>query len=135
MPATSRLARTRPRSRHALAAPIAPLLVSPPLMAAKSASATSAGPRNRRRRNFARCGAPHTQARSASEGLGCGRASILFALLIATASLVCSSSASERPVVLVVVGAEGTKEYGESFREWAGRWEKAAGLAQAELAT
>ena len=75
----------------------------------------------------------HTQARSASEGLGCGRASILFALVIATASLVSSSSASDRPTVLVVVGAEGTKEYGEQFREWAGRWQKAASQAQAEF--
>ena len=39
-----------------------------------------------------------------------------------------------RPAVLVVVGAEGTKEYGEQFREWAGRWEAAAKKAQAEFA-
>src|SRR5262249_24749127 len=39
-----------------------------------------------------------------------------------------------RPAVLVVVGAEGAKDYGEPFREWAGRWEKAAGQANAEYA-
>jgi hypothetical protein len=37
-----------------------------------------------------------------------------------------------RPTVIVVVGAEGTKEYGEAFREWAGRWESAAKQARVE---
>src|SRR6476660_301126 len=39
-----------------------------------------------------------------------------------------------RSTVVVVIGAEGPKEYGEQFREWAGRWEKAASQAQAEFA-
>ena len=40
--------------------------------------------------------------------------------------------AADRPAVLVVVGAEGAKEYAESFREWASRWEKAAQEAHAD---
>ncbi len=36
-----------------------------------------------------------------------------------------------QPTVVVVVGAEGTAEYGVAFRQWAGRWEQAAGKAGA----
>jgi len=43
------------------------------------------------------------------------------------------AAAADRPTVLVVVGAEGAKEYAEPFRQWAGRWEAAAKLAQAEF--
>ena len=42
--------------------------------------------------------------------------------------------APSRPTVLVVVGAEGAPEFGRQFREWAGRWEQAAGRANAEFA-
>jgi hypothetical protein len=42
-------------------------------------------------------------------------------------------AADPRPTVLVVVGAEGAKEFGESFRQWAGRWEAAAKEGQAEF--
>lgn len=38
-----------------------------------------------------------------------------------------------RPAVIVVVGAEGAKEYGEQFRQWASRWETAAKQAAAEF--
>jgi DNA-binding transcriptional MerR regulator len=39
--------------------------------------------------------------------------------------------AADRPHVIVVVGAEGTPEYGAKFREWAQRWESAAKKGQA----
>lgn len=35
-------------------------------------------------------------------------------------------SLPDRATVLVVVGAEGTQEYGKQFRQWAGRWKEAA---------
>jgi hypothetical protein len=51
-------------------------------------------------------------------------------LLLAYALL--AADAEARPTVVVVVGAEGTAEYGKEFRQWAGRWEQAAGRAGAE---
>lgn len=36
--------------------------------------------------------------------------------------------------MLVVVGAEGTEEYGKQFRQWAERWKEAAGRAGASFA-
>jgi hypothetical protein len=57
------------------------------------------------------------------------RCSILaFAVLLTVAAL---ARAAERPTVLVVVGADGTPEYGQQFREWAHRWEAAANKASA----
>jgi hypothetical protein len=53
---------------------------------------------------------------------------------VLSACLSCCAIAAERPAVLVVVGAEGTNEYGEQFRQWAGRWEAAAKVAGAEFA-
>ena len=44
-----------------------------------------------------------------------------------------AAAAEPRPTVIVVVGAEGAKEYAEPFREWAGRWEAAARQGQAEF--
>lgn len=38
-----------------------------------------------------------------------------------------------KPHVLVVIGAEGTPDYGESFRKWAGQWEAAAKKGNAEF--
>ena len=52
-------------------------------------------------------------------------------LLMACALL--SADVEARPTVVVVVGAEGTAEYGLQFRQWAGRWEQAAGRARAEF--
>jgi len=43
-----------------------------------------------------------------------------------------AAGADPRPTVVVVVGAEGTPEYGQQFRQWARRWEHAAGKAGAE---
>jgi hypothetical protein len=40
----------------------------------------------------------------------------------------------ESPVVVVVVGAEGTEEYGRQFRAWAARWEAAAKQGGARFA-
>jgi hypothetical protein len=38
-----------------------------------------------------------------------------------------------RPAVMVVVGAEGTPEFGQQFRAWAGRWQAAAEAAKADF--
>src|SRR5437016_623918 len=43
------------------------------------------------------------------------------------------SAADPRAAVIVVIGAEGTKEYGEQFRQWALRWEAAAKQASADF--
>lgn len=37
-----------------------------------------------------------------------------------------SETKGDKPSVIVVVGAPGEEDYGRSFAEWAGRWEKAA---------
>jgi len=55
---------------------------------------------------------------------------VMILALLAAAGLV---HAADRPAVLVVVGAEGTKEYGEQFRQWTGRWEAAAKTAKADF--
>jgi hypothetical protein len=56
---------------------------------------------------------------------------------IASAILICSSGLATaddtRPLVLVVVGAEGTEEYGKQFHQWASRWESAARQGQADF--
>jgi hypothetical protein len=48
-------------------------------------------------------------------------------LLIAGTAL-----ADDHPLVVIVVGAEGTPEYGQQFRQWAERWQAAAKQGQAE---
>src|SRR5438876_11581269 len=53
-------------------------------------------------------------------------------VLMACACL--SFGAEPRPSVLVVVGAEGTPEYGREFRQWAVRWEEAARRGNADFA-
>ena len=49
----------------------------------------------------------------------------------------CAPARAEHPraAVIVVVGAEGTDEFGKQFRQWAGRWEEAAKKGQAEFTT
>lgn len=42
-----------------------------------------------------------------------------------------AATSAEPPTVAVIVGAEGTPEYGEQFRTWAARWQEAAGEAGA----
>lgn len=54
---------------------------------------------------------------------------MLLSLLISCTLLpdgVSDLQASARQAVIVVVGAAGEEEYGEQFRQWAGRWEEAA---------
>ena len=46
---------------------------------------------------------------------------------------VLAADAVPRQSVVVVVGAEGTPEYGAQFREWAGRWQMAAERGGAEF--
>jgi hypothetical protein len=43
------------------------------------------------------------------------------------------AGAQDRPVVLLVAGAEGTEEYGKQFRQWTSRWESAAKRGQADF--
>ncbi|HJS08807.1 MAG TPA: hypothetical protein VJ809_14160, partial [Pirellulales bacterium] len=40
---------------------------------------------------------------------------------------------AEAPHVLLVVGAEGTSEFGGQFATWTDRWQKAAGQASAKI--
>lgn len=47
----------------------------------------------------------------------------LVAALLLMPSL---SLADDHPLVVIVVGAEGTPEYGQQFRQWAARWQAAA---------
>jgi len=54
-------------------------------------------------------------------------------LLFAAEAPTPAGGTSDRPTVLVVVGAEGIAEYGEAFRSWAGRWQAAAERAGASL--
>lgn len=63
------------------------------------------------------------------EGVAVNR--ILISLLMLTVPH--GASAEDPPVVLVVVGAEGTEEYGKQFREWAGRWSAAAEKGRAKF--
>lgn len=58
----------------------------------------------------------------------------MIRLLILLAPLFGSVS-DERATVLVVVGAEGTDEYGKQFRTWAGQWKQAAQRGHARLNT
>jgi hypothetical protein len=43
--------------------------------------------------------------------------------------------ADDHPLVVIVVGAEGTPEYGQQFRQWAERWQAAAKQGEAECVT
>ena len=47
--------------------------------------------------------------------------------------LLLTANAAPRPTVIVVTGAPGNEEYGAMFDEWASRWEKAAGEAEADI--
>lgn len=52
-------------------------------------------------------------------------------LLICVADLAGASDEPTRSQLLIVVGAEGTEEYGQQFRRWAARWREAAQQGQA----
>ncbi len=57
-------------------------------------------------------------------------------VLLACAAIAFASPADEsRPVVIVVVGAEGTMEFGRQFREWTARWSDAAKRGHADFIT
>jgi hypothetical protein len=47
-------------------------------------------------------------------------------LLVFIATLLMGAAAPDQPTVLVVVGEPGAPEYGQSFEDWAERWEQAA---------
>ena len=55
--------------------------------------------------------------------------------LLLVLSAISLDDAPSRQQVLVVVGADGTPEYGEMFREWSARWQRAAEQADAAFAT
>src|SRR5690349_21773979 len=55
----------------------------------------------------------------------------MHAILLLTCACL-TADAAPRQSVVVVVGAEGTPEYGTQFREWAGRWKTAAAHGNAE---
>ncbi len=59
--------------------------------------------------------------------------SITLISTVAIPGLTAMSLADERQAVIVVVGAEGTPEFGQQFREWGERWKQAAHAADAEL--
>ena len=52
--------------------------------------------------------------------------------LLITLALTCADP-SDRPTVIVVVGAPGTPEYGAEFRRWADLWASAAAKGSAQL--
>ena len=58
---------------------------------------------------------------------------ILPLILVAAALAADADSTPSRPTVLVVVGLEGTEEYGKQFRLWSERWQAAAKQAGAEF--
>jgi hypothetical protein len=68
-------------------------------------------------------------------GPGALRRALTFTIVSVFCGFCChaAAAADSRPAVLVVVGASGTDEFGEQFREWAGRWEAAAKAASAEF--
>lgn len=59
---------------------------------------------------------------------------IAFLLLLSSVGWIEPATESPRPTVIVVVGAEGTAEYGKQFRDWASRWQDAAKRGRAEFA-
>jgi hypothetical protein len=58
-----------------------------------------------------------------------------FLLLFSYLAFVDAPAETPRATVVIVVGAEGTPEYGKQFRQWAGRWNAAAKLGKAEIIT
>lgn len=55
--------------------------------------------------------------------------------VVLIACAVFAADPEPRPNVVVVVGAEGTPEYGSQFRQWATRWQDAARRGNADLLT
>ena len=72
----------------------------------------------------------------------CGVALVLTLAMIAcsttraaTATTATTSMTSDQPTVLIVLGAEGTPEYGGDFSKWANRWRDAAQRGSARVVT
>lgn len=57
-----------------------------------------------------------------------------FVLLTCATLLLALPDETPRVSAIVVVGAEGTEEYGKQFRQWAGRWAEAAKRGRADFA-
>lgn len=53
--------------------------------------------------------------------------------LIVMLSVTSFALADDRPSVVVIVGAEGSPEFGEQFKKWADRWDQAAKLRSAQI--
>ena len=51
--------------------------------------------------------------------------------LLLAVSILLTADTDHRPVVIVVLGAPGTPEYGKQFSQWADRWQEAAQSGQA----
>jgi len=68
------------------------------------------------------------------EGTAVKVKSVLVPWLILTLFVCLPSSAADRPIVLLVVGAPGSDEYGKQFQKWAGRWQEAAGQGDFDFA-
>lgn len=58
---------------------------------------------------------------------------IVVTLLLVICALADAPAEPTRPTVLVVVGADGSEEYGKQFRDWAARWAEAAKRGKAEF--
>jgi hypothetical protein len=59
------------------------------------------------------------------------RVNIHITAMVICLSLLGVARADERPTVLVVVGAEGTEDFGKQFRQWHDRWQKAVAGGEA----
>src|SRR3954465_11003816 len=57
----------------------------------------------------------------------------LILSILCSVMLLHTSLQPQSATVVVVVGAEGTEEYGRMFREWSGRWESASKQAGARF--
>ncbi|HEX7448061.1 MAG TPA: hypothetical protein VF306_10980 [Pirellulales bacterium] len=55
----------------------------------------------------------------------------MTSILLYSLMAISAEAAADRPVVVVVVGAAGSEEYGKPFRQWAERWQAAAERAGA----
>src|SRR3954451_2540285 len=66
---------------------------------------------------------------AAMEGAALIRLLVILCSLVGTAN----ASADDRPTVIIVVGAEGTPEYGRDFATWADRWKQAAAKGSAKV--
>jgi hypothetical protein len=57
----------------------------------------------------------------------------LLAAILTPADTAETAGSPDRPAIVLVVGAEGTPEFGEQFARWSDRWSKAAAQASAKI--